>query len=130
MPYIIIALALVFAVTLVVAVDTLEMYLETQRSKYINCVGNPNEALPSFGWVEGVSLDGFPVAESYEVIDTSTEFYSEEDEYLMEEFSLPKPRCSMSRSRLARAWDEDGYESDLARKFRKPHPARASKARK
>jgi hypothetical protein len=128
MPYIIIALALVFAVTLVVAVDFIEVYLETQRSKYN--FGNPNEALPSFGWVEGVSLDGFPVAESYEVIDTSTEFYSEEDEYLMEEFFLPKPRCSMSRSRLARAWDEDGYESDLACKFRKPHPARASKARK
>lgn len=48
---------------------------------------------------------------------------SEEDEYFV------KAR-SMSRSRLARAWDEDGYESDLGRKLRKPHPARPSKARK
>ena len=128
MPYIIIALALVFAVTLVVAVDFIEVYLETQRSKYN--FGNPNEALPSFGWVEGVSLDGFPVAESYEVIDTSTEFYSEEDEYLMGEFFPNEARRSMSRSRWNRAWEDDKYELELSLKLRKPHPARPSKARK
>jgi hypothetical protein len=125
MPYIIIALALVFAVTLVVAVDFIEVYLETQRSKYINFVGNPND---TFKWIEGISLDGFPVPEDYEALYLLTEFFqnSEEDKYLMEEFFPNEARRSMSRSRWDRAWDED--ESDLA--CRKPHPARASKARK
>jgi len=128
MPYIIIVV-MVFAVAFVVAVmASVEVYLETQRSKYN--FGNPNEALPSFGWVEGVSLDGFPVAESYEVIDTSTEFYSEEDEYLMGEFFPNEARRSMSRSRWNRAWEDDKYELELSLKLRKPHPARPSKARK
>ena len=129
MPYIIIALALVFAVTLVVAVmASVEVYLETQRSSHINFVGNSSDTIK---WIEGISLDGFPVEADYEGTDPSTEFYSEEDEYLMvEEFFSAKPGCSMSRSQWNRAWDNDGYEVNLSCKLRKAHPARASKARK
>jgi len=126
MPYIIIVV-MVFAVAFVVAVlAVIEVNLGNQyRSRYINLDGNPND---TFKWIEGISLDGFPVPADYE---SSTYFSieflhdSEENEHFHVE-----ARRSMSRSRWDRAWDDERYERNLACKFRKPHPARASKARK
>ena len=107
----------------------IEAYVERQyRSGYANFVGPVNDdAFSSPKWVEGVSLDGFPVPENYEVSYTFMGSFEdpEEDEYLIIE-----TRRSMSRSRWEMAWEDDGYEADLALKLRKPHPARPCKSRK
>lgn len=119
MPYIIIVV-MVFAVAFVVAVmASVEVYLETQRSKYIP----KRETSFTFEWLENISLDGFPVPADYET-NYPTEIYK------MSAEETEESSQSMFNSRWNRAWEDDKYELELSLKLRKPHPARPSKARK